>query len=147
MVNNELDDIFEGELSDVDENCRGCKKLDRILRYNRPHKISLPELDFKDINRDTLEATISLLIHYRLYDTLAELISSGIVPIDGLEIPSVVQIKIRKQQNSGKNIHEIFYKELEREIGMQIEKKQGIGWMKLCGDILYFVLGCFKQAF
>lgn len=146
MINSEFDEIFEGELSDVDENCRGCKKLNRILKYKRHRKIALPELDFKEINQDTLEATISLLIQYRLYDTLAELISSGTVQVDDIEIPSVVKIKIRKQKNSGKNIHEIFYKELEREIGMSVERKQEINWIILYSNTLNFVFGCFKQG-
>ncbi|CAG8549740.1 7720_t:CDS:2, partial [Acaulospora morrowiae] len=116
--NNDFDEIFNGELSDVDSYCPGCEEIDHEdLLSSAP----IPSVDvshlvgFTKLNKKIIESLIYKLKEYKLYETMAILIKSGKLKIKSEEIPRRV-LEIIKQEDIKdlKDVKEVFHKEAER---------------------------------
>ncbi|CAG8490109.1 2315_t:CDS:2, partial [Acaulospora colombiana] len=113
--NNDFDDIFDGELSDVDTYCSGCEESDY---EDSPPSVPTPLVDvshfvgFTRLNNKIIESLIYKLKEYKLYETMAILIKSDRLKIEPDEIPKKVKELIKREDVEGlKSVKEVFHKE------------------------------------
>src|SRR3954463_1716973 len=117
------DELFEGDLSEVDEDCPGCQELDYTKISNLFNDIFNRNI-ILELDKNVLDTFVELLILYRMYKTLAELINIGKLNVEKSILPGSVKKMIESKKRSNKNIHEIFNEELEQIFGKSFQLNQ-----------------------
>ena len=126
-------ELFEGELSEVDEDCPGCQELEYTKSSNLFHeifngngKIILHEISdlSKDLDENALDAFVRLLILYRMHKTLAKLIIIRKLNVEESILPGTVKKMIKNKKRINKNIHDIFNEEVEQLYGKSFRLNQ-----------------------
>ncbi|CAG8755877.1 12080_t:CDS:1, partial [Cetraspora pellucida] len=113
-LNNAYEEIFGGELSDVDT-CSVCDQFDIEITSSFP-SIDVSDLfGFKTINEPVIKALYYKLREYRLYETMAILIKHNKLKFEKYEIPMVVQDMIKRGGVKDlKHVRKVFHKEVEQ---------------------------------
>ncbi|CAG8717311.1 2651_t:CDS:1, partial [Scutellospora calospora] len=115
-LNNDYEEIFDGELSDVDDTCSMCDQIDIEITSSSFPSIDISDLlGFKAINESVIKALYYKLREYRLYETMAVLINHNKLKFEQYEIPIVVQDMIKRGDVKDlKHVRKVFHKEVEK---------------------------------
>ncbi|CAG8453262.1 12384_t:CDS:1, partial [Funneliformis caledonium] len=148
-------ELFEGELSDVEEDCPGCQELEytdssNLFRDIFNGKIILHDISdlSKDLDEKLLDTFVKLLIFHRMHQTLAELIIIRNLQVDESILHNNVKsmIKNKKDVNENKNIHDIFNEEVEQLFGKSYQLNQPKETKNFCIDKInykkWMILSC-----
>ncbi|CAG8717909.1 20930_t:CDS:2 [Gigaspora margarita] len=114
-LNKEYEEIFGGELSDVDDTCSVCDQFDIEITSSYPSIDVSDYFGFKTINESVIKALYYKLLEYRLYETMAILIKHNKLKFEQFEIPIVVQDMIKRGDVKDlKHVRNVFHKEVEQ---------------------------------
>ncbi|CAG8785444.1 12810_t:CDS:1, partial [Dentiscutata erythropus] len=114
-LNSDYEEIFGGELSDVDDACSVCDEFDIEITSSFPSIDVSDFFGFKTINESVIKALYYKLREYRLYETMAILIKHNKLKFEQFEIPIVVQDMIKRGDVKDlKHVRNVFHKEVEQ---------------------------------
>ncbi|CAI2178506.1 1085_t:CDS:1, partial [Funneliformis geosporum] len=144
-------ELFEGELSDVEEDCPGCQELEYTDSYNLFHDIFNENIilhDISDLSKElddkVLDTFVKLLILYHMHKTLAELIIIRNLQVDQSKLPLTVKIMIKnkKSVNKSKKIYDIFNEEVEQLYGKPFHLNRPKEKKNVWIDKKWMILSC-----